>query len=185
MFQMVKDLIDGKLELRAHPSKKIHAKIYVLYPNDFNQYTQGMAITGSSNLTGNGLGITEERQYEFNVKMDRYDDVKFAKEEFELLWKEAEGCEITADDVKTSIDHTYLKGDASPYDLYIKMLMEYFSDRVMATDEYNPFVCRNGYKKYDYQMDADEEGYQKLRVTMVFSLLMLYVLQDCNCYNDS
>lgn len=67
MFQMVKDLIDGKLELRAHPSK-IHAKIYVLYPNDFNQYTQGMAITGSSNLTGNGLGITEERQYEFNVK---------------------------------------------------------------------------------------------------------------------
>ena len=39
-----------------------------------------MAITGSSNLTGNGLGITEERQYEFNVKMDRYDDVKFAKE---------------------------------------------------------------------------------------------------------
>ena len=162
MFQMVKDLIDGKLELRAHPSKKIHAKIYVLYPNDFNQYTQGMAITGSSNLTGNGLGITEERQYEFNVKMDRYDDVKFAKEEFELLWKEAEGCEITADDVKTSIDHTYLKGDASPYDLYIKMLMEYFSDRVMATDDNNPFDMPEGYKKYDYQMDAVEEGYQKL-----------------------
>ena len=148
MFQMVKDLIDGKLELRAHPSKKIHAKIYVLYPNDFNQYTQGMAITGSSNLTGNGLGITEERQYEFNVKMDRYDDVKFAKEEFELLWKEAEGCEITADDVKTSIDHTYLKGDASPYDLYIKMLMEYFSDRVMATDDNNPFDMPEGYKHF-------------------------------------
>lgn len=34
MFQMVQDLIDGKLEMRAHPSKKIHAKIYVLYPND-------------------------------------------------------------------------------------------------------------------------------------------------------
>ena len=95
MFQMVQDLLDGKLELRAHPSKKIHAKIYVLYPNDFNQYTQGMAITGSSNLSGNGLGITQERQYEFNVKMDRYDDVKFAKDEFEQLWKEAEGCEIT------------------------------------------------------------------------------------------
>ena len=26
MFQMIQDLIDGKLELRAHPSKKIHAK---------------------------------------------------------------------------------------------------------------------------------------------------------------
>ncbi len=148
--------------MRAHPSKKIHAKIYVLYPNDFNQYTQGVAITGSSNLSGNGLGISEDRQYEFNVKLNRYDDVKFAKDEFELLWKEAEGCEITADDVKISIDRTYLKGDVSPYELYIKMLMEYFSDRVMATDDNNPFDMPEGYKKYDYQMDAVEEGYQKL-----------------------
>ncbi len=162
MFQMVQDLIDGKLELRAHPSKKIHAKIYVLYPDEFNQYTQGMAITGSSNLSGNGLGITQERQYEFNVKMDRYDDVKFAKDEFELLWKEAEGCEITADDVKTSIERTYLKGDVAPYDLYIKMLMEYFSDRVLETDNDDPFDMPEGYTKYDYQMDAVIEGYQKL-----------------------
>ncbi len=162
MFQMVQDLIESKLEIRAHPSKKIHAKIYVLYPNEFNQYTHGMAITGSSNLSGNGLGITENRQYEFNVKLDRYDDVKFAKDEFELLWKEAEACEITADDIKVSIDRTYLKGDVSPYDLYIKMLMEYFSDRVMATDDNNPFDMPDGYTKYDYQMDAVEEGFQKL-----------------------
>ena len=162
MFQMVQDLIDGKLELRAHPSKKIHAKIYVLYPDDFNQYTQGMAITGSSNLSGNGLGITEERQYEFNVKMTQHEDVQFAKDEFEQLWEEAKGCEITADDLKTSIDHTYLKGDVSPYDLYIKMLMEYFSDRILETDNDDPFDMPEGYTKYDYQMDAVIEGYQKL-----------------------
>ena len=162
MFQMVQDLIDGKLELRAHPSKKIHAKIYVLYPDDFNQYTQGMAITGSSNLSGNGLGITEERQYEFNVKLTQHEDVQFAKDEFEQLWEEAKGCEITADDLKTSIDRTYLKGDVSPYDLYIKMLMEYFSDRILETDNDDPFDMPEGYTKYDYQMDAVIEGYQKL-----------------------
>ncbi len=162
MFQMVQDLLNGKLELRAHPSKRIHAKIYVLYPDVFNQYTQGLAITGSSNLSGNGLGVSQERQYEFNVKMDRYDDVKFAKDEFEQLWKEAEGCEITVEDVKASIDRTYLKGDVSPYDLYIKMLMEYFSDRVMETDNEDPFDMPEGYTKYDYQMDAAIEGYQKL-----------------------
>ena len=162
MFQMVQDLLDGKLELRAHPSKKIHAKIYVLYPDDFNQYTQGMAITGSSNLSGNGLGITEERQYEFNVKMTQHEDVQFAKDEFEQLWEEAKGCEITADDLKTSIDRTYLKGDVSPYDLYIKMLMEYFSDRILETDNDDPFDMPDGYTKYDYQMDAVIEGYQKL-----------------------
>ena len=162
MLQMVQDLIDGKLELRAHPSKRIHAKLYVLYPDDFNQYSQGIAITGSSNLSGNGLGISQDKQYEFNVKLDRFDDVKFAKDEFELLWKEAEGCEITAEDIKVTIDRTYLKGDVSPYDLYIKMLMEYFSDRVLATDDNNPFDMPEGYTKYDYQMDAVEEGYQKL-----------------------
>lgn len=162
IFQMVTDLVDGKLELRAHPSKKIHAKIYVLYPDDFNQYTQGIAITGSSNLSGNGLGITEDKQYEFNVKMSQYEDVKFAKDEFEELWKEAEGCEITAEDLKINIERTYLKGDISPYDLYIKMLIEYFSDRVMDADDENSFDVPENYTKYDYQMDAVVEGYQKL-----------------------
>ena len=162
IFQMIQDLIDGKLELRAHPSKKIHAKLYILYPDDFNQYSQGVGITGSSNLSGNGLGISEDKQYEFNVKLDRYDDVKFAKDEFDQLWEEAEGCAITAEDVKASVDRTYLKGDVKPYDLYIKMLMEYFSDRVLATDDKNPFDMPEGYTKYDYQMDAVVEGYQKL-----------------------
>ena len=70
--------------------------------------------------------------------------------------------EITAEEIKASIDRTYLKGDVAPYDLYIKMLMEYFSDRVLATDDNNPFDMPEGYTKYDYQMDAVMEGYQKL-----------------------
>lgn len=162
IFQMIKDLLDRKLEVRAHPSKKIHAKIYVLYPDDFNQYTQGMTITGSSNLSGNGLGITEDHQYEFNVKMTQHEDVQFAKDEFKQLWEEAKDCEIIADDLKTSIDRTYLKGEASPYDLYIKMLMEYFSDRILETGNDDPLDMPEGYTKYDYQMDAVVEGYQKL-----------------------
>ena len=159
---MVKDLNDGKLELRAHPSKRIHAKIYVLYPDNFNQYTGGIAITGSSNLSGNGLGISEDKQYEFNVKLSQYDDIQYAKDEFEELWKEAEGCEIKADDITANIRKTYLNGDISPYDLYIKMLMEYFSDRVMESDNESTLEVPSGYTKYDYQMDAVIEGYQKL-----------------------
>ena len=88
IFQMVQDIKDGKLELRAHPSKKIHAKVYVLYPNEYNEYKMATAITGSSNLSGNGLGITDDKQYEFNVKLNDYDDVKFAMDEFEELWEQ-------------------------------------------------------------------------------------------------
>lgn len=162
MLQMVQDLVDGKLELRAHPSKKIHAKLYILYPDHFNQHTFGAAITGSSNLSGNGLGISEEKQYEFNVKLTQYEDVAFARQEFELLWEEAKNVPIDAEDYRATLDKTYLKGDVTPYELYIKMLMEYFSDRVLEVDQDNPFDMPEGYEKFEYQTDAVIEGYQKL-----------------------
>lgn len=162
MLQMVQDLIDGKLELRAHPSKKIHAKLYILYPDNFNQHTFGAAITGSSNLSGNGLGISDDKQYEFNVKLTQYEDVQFAKNEFELLWEEAKGVPINAEDYQATLDKTYLKGDVTPYELYIKMLMEYFSDRVLEVDQDDPFDMPEGYDKFEYQTDAVIEGYQKL-----------------------
>ena len=162
MLQMVQDMIDGKLELRAHPSKKIHVKFYILYPDNYNQHTFGAAITGSSNLSGNGLGIGEDRQYEFNVKLTQYDDVAFARNEFELLWEEAKGVPIDAVDYQETLDKTYLKGDVTPYELYIKMLMEYFSDRVLQVDQDDPFDMPEGYDKFEYQMDAVIEGYQKL-----------------------
>lgn len=164
IWQMVDDLVSGKLELRAHPSKKIHAKIYILYPDNFNEWsTDGCAITGSSNLSGNGLGISQEKQYEFNVMLRDNEDVQFAKDEFELLWAEAEGCPIVAEDIKNGpIQQTYLNSDVTPYELYIKMLIEYFSDRVLATDAQDAFDMPEGYDKYEYQTDAVVEGYKKL-----------------------
>ena len=162
MLQMVQDMLDGTLELRAHPSKKIHAKLYILYPDHFNQHTFGAAITGSSNLSGNGLGIGEDKQYEFNVKLTQYDDVAFAQYEFEQLWEEAKGVPIDAEDYRATLDQTYLKGDVTPYELYIKMLMEYFSDRVLEVDRDDPFDMPEGYEKFEYQTDAVIEGYQKL-----------------------
>lgn len=162
MLQMVQDMIDGKLELRAHPSKKIHAKLYILYPDNFNQHTFGAAITGSSNLSGNGLGIGKNFQYEFNVKLTQYEDVAFAKHEFDLLWEEAKNVPINAEDYQATLDKTYLKGDVTPYELYIKMLMEYFSDRVLEVDQDDPFDMPEGYDKFEYQTDAVIEGYQKL-----------------------
>ena len=162
IHQMAQDIASGKLELRAHPSKKIHAKIYLLYPDNFNEYTMGAAITGSSNLSGNGLGISAESQYEFNVKLTDYEDVKGAKEEFEKLWEEAEGCPIEAVDIDSTISTTYLKEDVSPYELYIKMLMEFFADRSLDLNHADALDMPKGYDKYDYQMDAVLEGYRKL-----------------------
>lgn len=163
MLQMVEDIIDGKLEVRAHPSKSIHAKIYVLYPDGLNEYTIGAAaITGSSNLTGNGLGVTREHQYEFNVLIQEANLVQDAEREFETLWEEAKNCPIEAVDLQNAMNKTYLREDVTPYEIYIKMLMEYFEDRVMANDARDPFTLPLGYTRFEYQIDAVNEGYQKM-----------------------
>ena len=163
MYQMVQDIIDGKLEVRAHPSKSIHAKIYILYPDGLNEHSIGAAaITGSSNLTGNGLGITQDRQYEFNVMAQETNLVMDAEKEFETLWVEAANCPIEAVAIQNTMNKTYLKEDVTPYEVYIKMLMEYFEDRVKATDVQNPTWVPATYTRYEYQMDAANEGYQKL-----------------------
>ncbi len=163
IHQMLQDILEGKLELRAHPSKKIHAKMYILYPNHFNEYTMGAAvITGSSNLSGYGLGTSEDMQYEFNVKLQGNEDVQFAMNEFNELWEQAKDCPIVATDLRKAIDETYLKGEVTPYELYIKLLIEYFGERVKNEDSDDPYEMPEGYSKYDYQIDAVNDGYQKL-----------------------
>ena len=38
ILQFIDDLVSGKIELRAHPKKKIHAKVYIFRPANFNEY---------------------------------------------------------------------------------------------------------------------------------------------------
>lgn len=56
----MKDIVDQKVEVRAHPEKRLHAKIYIFRPKVFNEHTPASVITGSSNLTEAGLGTSEK-----------------------------------------------------------------------------------------------------------------------------
>ena len=162
ILQFIDDIISKKIEVRAHPSKKIHAKIYILYPEKFNEHTlTAAAITGSSNLSGYGLGIGNDRQYEFNVLLNENSDVQFAKNEFEILWKDAEGCDILPTDIGKVKQESYLAGDITPYELYIKMLIEYFGEAINYKND-NPYELPEGFRKMEYQIDAVEDGYRKM-----------------------
>ena len=69
-------LQQGKLELRGHPSRTIHAKVYISrYRGDL---LYGSVITGSSNFSTSGLMA----QCEFNVELKDRPDVDFALERF-------------------------------------------------------------------------------------------------------
>jgi superfamily II DNA/RNA helicase len=162
ILQFINDIVERHIEIRVHPSKRIHAKLYVLYPEKFNEHIlTAAAITGSSNLSGSGLGIGNDRQYEFNVLLNENADVQFARNEFEKLWEEAQNCNILPVDILKTKEDTYLAGDVTPYELYIKTLIEYFGEDIAYRNE-NPYEMPEGFHKMEYQLDAVEDGYRKM-----------------------
>lgn len=160
IFQFLEDVVSGKITIKAHPDKNLHAKIYIFKPEIFNANSTGTVITGSSNLTDNGLGSFEKSNYEFNVELRRFDDIKFASDEFEVLWDES--IDILPIDVQNLKKITYLNDQFTPYELYIKLLIEFFGRRI----DYDPanvdLLLPDNYKRLTYQAEAAIEGYEKL-----------------------
>jgi superfamily II DNA or RNA helicase len=159
ILQFIDDLIEKKIQIKAHPEKKIHAKVYILRPEPFNEHTPATAITGSSNLTDAGLGGGDFYNYEFNVQLNDYDEVKFATDEFEKLW--AESVDILPVDIQNIKKETYLNEEITPFELYIKLLTEYFGKNI----DYDPDSIGDlpqNFKKLSYQIDAVNEGFNML-----------------------
>lgn len=89
ILQFCRDICDGKLEIRIHRSKNLHAKFYLLLPEEHNEHSDGWVIMGSSNISDYGLGTSGAGRYELNVAMKDYDDVAYCKREFDGLWQDA------------------------------------------------------------------------------------------------
>ncbi|MFD0766704.1 helicase-related protein [Mucilaginibacter lutimaris] len=150
------DIHTGKLKIKIHPSTQLHAKIYIFRQQEEHEHAGwGSVITGSSNLTENGL----ERNFEFNVELRDHDDVKFAWATFEKLW--LEGINITNDFIEQIPKQTYIDTDYSPYEIYIKFLIDYF-DKSIDYDPESVTDLPKGYRKLAYQVDAVNDGYAKL-----------------------
>lgn len=156
MLQFVNDIASGKIQLRAHPDKRIHAKVYIFREQEKHDHGYGRVITGSSNLTDSGLA----GNFEFNVELRDNADVDFALDTFEKLWAESvEILPVQAQEIKAK---TYLKDDFSPFEIYIKFLIEYFGHSI----EYDPSSAEDlprGFVKLSYQIDAVNDGFEKLK----------------------
>lgn len=152
----IKDIISGRLQIKIHPSTQLHAKIYIFrQQNEHEHAGWGSVITGSSNLTENGL----ERNFEFNVELRDHDDIKFAQETFEKLWLES--VNINEEFVQQIPKETYINNDYTPHDIYIKFLIDYF-DKSIDYDPESITDLPKGYRKLAYQVDAVNDGYNKL-----------------------
>lgn len=157
ILQMCQDLIDGRLEMRIHPTKNLHAKFYLCLPKDYTRFKDGWVIMGSSNISDFGLGISQAPRYELNVAMKEPDDVEYCNEEFWKLWKES--VVLTTDDIERFKGKTYLGCQPTPYELYMKVLIDTFGAQV--EDDFS-MQLPAGVMDLKYQRDAVIQGYQML-----------------------
>lgn len=156
MFGLITDLATGKIKIKVHPKQNLHAKIYIFREQVKHDHGYGSVITGSSNLTDNGLA----RNFEFNVELRDNTDIDFATDTFDKLWNE--GIEIGQEFVEKLKKETYLNDEFTPYEVYKKFLIEYFGNSI----EYDPNTIDDlphGYKKLAYQADAVKDGLNKIK----------------------
>jgi len=137
----------GKLEIRAYPSSKIHAKLYIMgFPED--HIDKGRVITGSSNFSRAGL----QDNLEFNVELKNRSDYEFAKKKFEELWKD--GVDVSEEYVQTIQEKTWLNDTIMPYELYLKFLYEYFRADLNRSEEMVMKYVPEEFKELEYQEQA-------------------------------
>ena len=159
--QFVADVAARRVEIKAHPTRRLHAKLYIFIPQGFSEHKPGAVITGSSNLTAAGLGVRDAASnYEFNVLLHDFDDVQFSNGEFENLWREA--VDVLPEAVSGIVRESYLRYDLTPFELYVKFLTEYFGPAI----DYDPNAeadLPKGVKALSYQGDAVNDGWLKLQ----------------------
>lgn len=158
ILQLCEDLASGKVEMRIDKQKNLHAKFYLCLPENHNENTDGWVIMGSSNISDSGLGIIQPPRYELNVAMKDYNDVSYCKEEFRKLWEES--IPLSPEDIARIRKKTHLEGMPTPYELYIKVLIDAFGDQV---EDNFTMKLPDGYMDLKYQKDAVIQGYQMLK----------------------
>ncbi|MGB4291647.1 MAG: helicase-related protein [Bacteroidales bacterium] len=138
---------NGKLEIRAYPTRKLHAKVYIMTFTEGDRDT-GRVITGSSNFTQAGLSDN----LEFNVELKNRADYEFARKKFEELWQDA--VDVSESYISTVEEKTWLNQNITPYQLYLKFLYEYFREELSQPEEIYLYEMPSGFKKLEYQEQA-------------------------------
>ncbi len=140
-------LKSGKLEIRAYPSRRLHAKLYIMSFSEGDR-DRGRVITGSSNFTRAGL----IDNLEFNVELKNPSDYEFALQKFNELWEGAADLKETY--LETARSKTWLNDTVTPYELYLKFLYEHFKEDLKSADE-SPFqYMPRDFKRLEYQTQA-------------------------------
>lgn len=146
VHKFVEWIRSGKLEIKAHPSENLHAKVYIMTFAEGDR-DKGRVITGSSNLTQSGL----QHNLEFNVELKNRADYEFAINKFNELW--AVDVDVSKPYEDTVVNRSPF-AHFTPYELYLKFLYEYFRDELNRPAELEDIYVPAGFKRLKYQEEA-------------------------------
>ncbi|MCE9508316.1 MAG: helicase [Alphaproteobacteria bacterium] len=147
-------LIKKKLEIRAFPEGNLHAKLYIMTHK--NARDKGRIVTGSSNFSVSGL----TGNLELNVELKDVGDYDYALNKFNELWEKS--VDVSDKYVQTVNEKTWLNDGISPYDLYLKLLYEYFQEEINQTGDEDAYIPED-YMKLAYQDQAVTSSVQIIK----------------------
>lgn len=146
---------DGSLEIRK-TEEPCHAKMYIFdYDDNYNEQGEdpGNVITGSSNLSYQGL----EGRTEINVRLKDKQNYIDAKKIFNELWESS----VPVVDKDTLpgwedkvIKHIWYEKSYDPYLMYIRVLHEYFNIPSKGNILTPHDITEGRYTNLKYQTDA-------------------------------
>jgi hypothetical protein len=87
-------------------------------------------------------------------------NVKYADTEFEKLWQQSTS--ILPVDAPALIKKTYLEATPTPFELYVKFLIEFFGKNIEYDPDSISDIPLKKFKKLSYQVDAVNQGYELL-----------------------
>ena len=135
-----------------------HAKLYIFKLEQDQVGKNALFITGSSNLTQAGLST----QNEFNVEISDY-GFEDAEEYFDNLWTQAVRItehEETKKRLIEVIEKETITKEVSPFEAFCLILKTYLDsfDQKKVGDSIITIMEKNGYKPYQYQLDAVKQA---------------------------
>ncbi len=151
----LKKIEDGSLEIKKtlHPN---HAKLYIFQnkkEHSQNGEFPGTIITGSSNLSHAGF----RGRFEINVISREATNYLDAQKIFKSLWDEAVAIvdkNTLKDFLYNVVEKIWIDKLPKPYLLYVRVLEEYFSDKIKDFIRLPAEITRNKYINLKYQIDA-------------------------------
>ncbi len=124
-------LRSGKLVVKLHTRHALHAKLYLLFRNDFNNPITG--FLGSSNLTFSGL----KGNGELNVDVLEHDATQKLATWFEDRWNDRFCLDITEDLIGVLEDSWARETLVPPHHIYLKMAYHLSEEARLGLRDYS------------------------------------------------